>query len=109
MKQCTKCGQLLDEKYFSPRKPRPSGTYKDGLDYHCKMCRPKKNWKRKYKALEERELIKIRETDKHYFTENGVCYIKLKIGFRRCKGKFISSSQKQMSIEKLRNYYFEGI
>lgn len=109
MKRCTKCGQLLDEKYFSPRKPRPSGTYKDGLDYQCKMCRPKKKWKLKYKpTIDEPMLVKVKETEKHYFNQRGECFTKLKIGYRKCKGKYISSKGNQYLIEKLRNYYFEG-
>jgi hypothetical protein len=107
MKRCRKCGLVLESKYFSPRKPRANGVYKDGLENHCKMCRPPKNWKKKYKGIDERQLIRIKETEKHYFSETGVCYIKLKIGFRKCKGKFISSDKKQYSILKLRNYYFE--
>ena len=108
MKKCTKCGQILDEKYFSPRKQRSSGSYKDGLEYACKMCRPKKNWKKKYNPhIEECMLVKVKETEKHYFNQRGECFTKLKIGYRKCKGLFICGKGKQYRIEKLRNYYFE--
>lgn len=111
-KKCLKCELVLPVTAFNPRKPRPSGTYKDGYDYRCKYCRSEhdkkhRKWKQKYRTIDERTLIKVRETEKHYFSENEILYIKLKVGYRKCKGEFISSNGKQMRVDKLRQKYFE--
>jgi len=111
-KQCLKCGLVLPVSAFNPRKPRPSGTYKDGYDYRCKYCRSEydkenRKWKQKYRTIDDRTLIKVRETEKHYFSENEILYIKLKVGYRKCKGEFISSNGKQMRVDKLKHKYFE--
>ena len=112
MKVCTKCKRELSEVYFTKRNPRPNGAYKDGLEYQCKLCRREREnkirkWKQKYRKVDERTLIKVRETEKHYFSENELLYIKLKIGYKRVTQKQIFVNKKRYSVEKLRNKYFE--
>jgi DNA-directed RNA polymerase subunit RPC12/RpoP len=105
-KVCTKCNKERESFQFSPRKNKTK--YPDGRDYHCLICRAEiGTHKKKYRQLDPRILIKVRESDKFYFTESETLYIKLRIGFKRVKSDIVTINRKQVRVEKLRHKYFE--
>ena len=104
-KICTTCNKELDSRFFSPRKPRPS-SYKDGLDYVCKMCRNAKGThKVKYKTdLDGLEPLPFSKT--HYMSEKGKIFSLTKVGLRPIKGKVIGIAGKQYKTDGLREKLF---
>jgi len=106
MKICNKCKNEREYFQFSPRKNL--NKYPDGRDWECCICRSERGThKMKYKMLDPYILIKVRESEKYYFTESEKLYIKLRIGFKPIKSKIVTINQKQISVEKLRQKYFE--
>lgn len=106
MKVCTICKNEREYFQFSPRKNLKK--YPTGRDYECCICRAERGThKKKYRQLDPRILIKVRESEKLYFTESEILYIKLRIGFRRVKSDIITINRKQVRVEKLKQKYFE--
>lgn len=102
MKQCTKCGQVLDESMFSKNK-----YSKDGLYSHCRSCVRKKSKiynernKEKHKIYYEKYWLEHKTEkknyDKQYVKEN-----KEKIKAYQDKYKDIANSR----IKKRRRHTF---
>jgi hypothetical protein len=106
MKVCIICKKERESFQFSPRKNL--SKYPDGRDFECCICRAERGThKKKYRQLDPRILIKVRESDKFYFTEYETLYIKLKIGFKRVKSEIVTINRKQVRVEKLKQKYFE--
>ena len=106
MKVCTICKKERESFQFSPRKNL--SKYPDGRDFECCICRAERGThKKKYRQLDPYTLIKVKESDKHYFTETEILYIKLRIGFKRVKSDIVTINRKQVKVEKLRHKYFE--
>jgi hypothetical protein len=108
-KICNKCGIERPLEKFSPRKPRKH-CWHDGRENVCLYCRAEhdlinRKWPQKYRHFDKRELFKVKEKEKYYFTDSGSLYIQLKIGFRRVKSDFITIGNKQVKVEKLKDKY----
>lgn len=99
-KICTCCKKERELFQFSPRKPR-GGTYKDGRDYQCLICRAEKGTHKKKYKTEIKDPVKVEGLQKHYVDSNGKMYIKLRIGYKKVKSKKIVVNRSEFSTQKV--------